>query len=200
MPGLSEVSKAFDRHPRVKGKTLRMYANGRSYSPDTFFVVDEGKTSILRRQNVTANHEPSPETIKRVAAQSQRDKSDVYLGVGAAKYSRKERIELARLAAGEKGKKAHRGSTAYVSPKPVKKDADDLQMPSWYQVGIPATRVFADPISPLAMSASSKIMLDSTAALLGRKLSRREKKAGGKKAYQLAGARGMLYSPLEMIG
>jgi hypothetical protein len=78
--------------------------------------------------------------------------------------------------------------------------SDDLVFPSWYQVGIPESRVAADPISPLAMAASSRIMLDNSAALLGRNLSRTQKKRAEKNVYQIAGARGLLYSPLGMLG
>lgn len=82
---------------------------------------------------------------------------------------------------------------------PVSK-ADDLVMPSWYQIGIPATRRQSDPVSPLAMYASSRIMIENAASALGRNLNRRQKKAVGRNAYQIAGGRGMLYAPLGMIG
>jgi hypothetical protein len=82
----------------------------------------------------------------------------------------------------------------------VHKASEELQMPYWYQMGIPSTRSQSDPISPLAMYASSRIMVDNAAALLGRNLSRREKKAAGKNAYQFTAARGLAYAPLEMLG
>jgi hypothetical protein len=81
----------------------------------------------------------------------------------------------------------------------VKKEAE-FELPSWYQVGIPASRASSDPINPLAMAASSRIMLDQSAALLGRNLSRKQKKRAEKNVYQIAGARGLLYSPLGMLG
>lgn len=76
----------------------------------------------------------------------------------------------------------------------VRKDDRDLEMPSWAGIGIPASRI--NPISPLAMLASGTIMMDSTAAVLGKKLTRRQRKAGASSVYDFAGARGMLYSPL----
>jgi hypothetical protein len=78
--------------------------------------------------------------------------------------------------------------------------ADEDFAPYWSQVGIPARRVQADPISPLAMYASSRIMVDNAAALMGRNLNKRQKKRAGEHALQIAGARGLVYSPLGMIG
>jgi hypothetical protein len=75
----------------------------------------------------------------------------------------------------------------------VRKDADDLVMP---YLGIPAARVAANPISPLAMLASSNIMIDTAAAAMGKNLSRRERKRAHQMGYGFAGARGMLFSPL----
>ena len=91
------------------------------------------------------------------------------------------------------------GTVAYQRSK-VKKAQEELQMPYWYRTGIPASRAQSDPVSPLAMWASSRIMLDNAAALMGRNLTRRERQEGSKRVYSLAGARGLVYSPLGMIG
>jgi hypothetical protein len=77
---------------------------------------------------------------------------------------------------------------------------EDLAVPYWYQTGIPVSRRMSDPVSPLAMYASSRIMLDNAAALMGRNLSRREKKHAANNLYQIVGAKGLAYSPLGMLG
>jgi hypothetical protein len=74
------------------------------------------------------------------------------------------------------------------------KKADELAISPQFGVGIPPTRV--DPISPLAMSASSGIMANFLVGASGKSLTRRQKKAIRRGAYGFAGARGMLYSPL----
>jgi hypothetical protein len=86
---------------------------------------------------------------------------------------------------------------ALFEPRSYGRMPDDLIMPS---IGIPSSRVSSDPVSPLAMFASSRIMLDNGAALMGRKLSRAERRQGSRNAYAFVGARGLAYSPLEMLG
>jgi len=76
----------------------------------------------------------------------------------------------------------------------AKADTDLMLTSPQYSAGIPASRV--NPISPLAMLASSTIMLDVSTKAMGRNLSRRQLKRGAKQANRFAGARGMLWSPL----
>lgn len=77
----------------------------------------------------------------------------------------------------------------------VAKAETDLMLESpQYRAGIPPTRT--NPISPLAMLASSTIMLDVGSKAMGRNLSRRQLKKQAKAANRFAGARGMLWSPL----
>jgi hypothetical protein len=111
----SEVDKAFDRYPHVRGSEMTMYANGRSYSPDTYYVIDNGRTALLRRPKVIANVEPNGKTLGRAASQALKEKSDVYAGVRQRKYSLEERRELAELARRKPSKAKHRGYDAHIN-------------------------------------------------------------------------------------
>lgn len=85
-----------------------------------------------------------------------------------------------------------------------RRDREVEKSRDWQLLGvdsrIPASRQQSDPISPLAMYASSRIMLDNAAALMGRKMSRRERKRKAKNLESFVGARGLVYTPLGMIG
>lgn len=70
----------------------------------------------------------------------------------------------------------------------------DLELSPQYAAGIPSVR--ANPISPLAMLASSGIMADAMLGASGKRVSRRRRKVVHQQAYNLAMGNGMLYSPI----
>ena len=81
-----------------------------------------------------------------------------------------------------------------VNRERVRKDDYDLGLSPQYGVGIPATR--SNPISPLAMLASSNIMADAMIGASGKRVTRRQRKTMRGQAYAFNMGRGMVFSPL----
>jgi hypothetical protein len=98
------------------------------------------------------------------------------------------------LAAAGSGEFVGRAAEHGIRHREEKVRKDIFDMSPQYGLGIPATRV--NPISPLAMSASSTMMADFIAGAQGRKLTRGTRRKLRRGAYQFAGANQMLYSPL----
>jgi hypothetical protein len=68
-------------------------------------------------------------------------------------------------------------------------DGESLSLPSWYTPPvIPPSRARTDPISPLALMASSSIIADRVGAISGRRAPRAQRKRVNRAVYDLIGA------------
>ncbi len=127
--------------------------------------------------------------------------------MAAQRFAEAEKPFLARLAKPPVGRHGRVGAalagasmaayglgSATRGREKVRKSVEDYDLSPQLGIGIPPSR--ANPISPLAMYASSGIMANFLIGASGRRLSRAEKKAVRRGAYGFAGAQGMLYSPL----
>lgn len=76
----------------------------------------------------------------------------------------------------------------------VSKSDYDLFPSPQLTAGIPAAR--SNPISPLAMLASSNIMADAMIGASGRRVTKRQRKTLRDQAYTFNMGRGMVFSPL----